>query len=271
MMMEKIANGRTAEIFAHDEKHILKLYLPEWTKADAEFEFGLAQKIQTSNIPTPAALELVEVDGRHGIIFERVYGRTLLQIIMEDPTQLASLTRKLAELQATMHNSQVKGLPDNRQRLRRKINMAQPLDEETKTAVLARLNQLPHDKCLLHGDFHFDNILMTDNGPVIIDWIDASLGHPLADVARTLIIMSHGDPLDTDKILRQQIQVMRQTFVSVYLERYGECRPFTPTDLNDWKAPIAAGRLSENILEIEADLLSVVTSKTQTSPNHQRS
>ena len=127
-----------------------------------------------------------------------------------------------------------------------------------KTAVLTHLEQLPPGSRLLHGDFHPDNILITATGPVIIDWIDAAQGDPLADVARTLIIISIGRPAEEDEARKEQIRQMRELFVSIYLARYGECRPFISADLETWKLPVAAGRLSENISEIESDLLAFV-------------
>lgn len=256
--MKKLADGRTAELYARDEKYVIKLYRPGWEATDADYEFKLVQQIQGSSIPTPAAVELVTIDGRPGIVFERVNGRNLLEIIQEDPSRLEPLTKQLAALQAQLHGIRLNGLPDNQQRLQRKITNARPLSVEMKTAVLAQLNQLPQDNALLHGDFHPGNILLTDDGPVIIDWIDASLGHPLADVARTIIIIGYGDPAEADAETLARLQQIRQLFLSVYLETYGALRPFAPADLEAWQMPVAAGRLSENILEVEADLLTIV-------------
>lgn len=256
--MKKLADGRTAELYARDEKYVVKLYRPGWSAEDAAVEFKLVQQIQGSGIPTPAAIELVTIDGRPGLIFERVNGRNMLEIIQADPTRLEALTKQLARLQAQMHNIRLDGLPDNQQRLQRKITTARPLSAEMKTAVLAHLKQLPQDNALLHGDFHPENILLTDDGPVIIDWIDASLGHPLADVARTIIIISYGDPPGADAQTLARLQQIRQLFLSVYLETYGALRPFAPADLEAWKMPVAAGRLSENISEVEADLVTLV-------------
>ncbi|MDT0173806.1 phosphotransferase [Exiguobacterium sp. BRG2] len=49
---------------------------------------------------------------------------------------------------------------------------------------------VPPQQGLLHGDFHFQNIIVAINETfVVIDWHDATTGPPIADVARTLLLL----------------------------------------------------------------------------------
>ena len=41
---------------------------------------------------------------------------------------------------------------------------------------------------VLHLDFHPDNIMLTPDGPVVIDWSNVALGPAAADVAQSWII-----------------------------------------------------------------------------------
>jgi len=56
-----------------------------------------------------------------------------------------------------------------------------------QTAVLHHLAQLPIANTVCHGDFHPDNIMLTPTGPIVIDWIDATQGHPAADITAWLL------------------------------------------------------------------------------------
>jgi aminoglycoside phosphotransferase (APT) family kinase protein len=58
--------------------------------------------------------------------------------------------------------------------------------------VLEGLERLPQGAALCHFDFHPDQVLMTQRGPVVIDWMTAFRGHPLADVARSCVLLSFG-------------------------------------------------------------------------------
>jgi aminoglycoside phosphotransferase (APT) family kinase protein len=57
--------------------------------------------------------------------------------------------------------------------------------------VAAALARRPHGEAVCHGDLHPGNVIMSPQGPVIIDWIDASRGDPLADVARSVLLLRH--------------------------------------------------------------------------------
>ena len=81
---------------------------------------------------------------------------------------------------------------------------------------------MPDESRLLHNDFHPDNIMLTPNGPVIIDWIDATCGHPLADVARTLIMTNF-----SVFHRRRRWRVAFRTMGRIYLRRYLHHSPYT--------------------------------------------
>lgn len=59
-----------------------------------------------------------------------------------------------------------------------------------KNNVLNILNDLDDCDVLLHLDFHFLNIMESNNEYTIIDWVNAKLGNPLFDYARTYVIMN---------------------------------------------------------------------------------
>ena len=52
---------------------------------------------------------------------------------------------------------------------------------------MERLAGLPDGDQLCHGDFRPDNLVLTASGPVVLDWMTATRGVPVADVVRTLM------------------------------------------------------------------------------------
>ena len=80
-----IAHGRTAEIYLWDEHHVLKLYRdwcpPHWVEDEAR----IARAVYEAGIPSPAAGEIVEMDGRQGLIYERIQGISMLQDMNTHP------------------------------------------------------------------------------------------------------------------------------------------------------------------------------------------
>jgi aminoglycoside phosphotransferase (APT) family kinase protein len=253
----RIGQGRTAEVFAWGEDRALKLYYPGWPAAAAEAEYRQTQAVFESGAPAPAVDGVVEVEGRCGVVFERVDGPSLLNYTTARPWSIFRSAHQMAELHARMHACRPAGLPAQRERLQRKIQAAHPLPEALKRAALTALAQLPDDSVLCHGDFHPDNIMLATHGPVILDWTEATGGHPLADVARTTLMMRHA-ALPPHLPGRRLIEAGRMLWYQLYLRRYCQLRSVSPKQVEAWLLPVAAARLSEGIPEEEAPLLRLI-------------
>ena len=108
----------------------------------------------------------------------------MLGLFRRKPWKLFTYARLLAGLQAQMHERIFDAdVPTQRQRLQYEINQADILPASLKNSLLKVMDSLPEDDRLCHGDFHPDNIMISGNDAIVIDWIDASRGNPLADVA----------------------------------------------------------------------------------------
>lgn len=249
--------GATAEIFVWEKGQILKLFRASFSADAVQTEARTARLVHAGGAPVPAVGEIVEIDGRMGLLYERIDGRSLLAALPAQPWRLFHFARQLAEIQADLHSRAVpEGMPTQRERLRGKIQKAESLPPEIRQRVLALLESLPTDHRLCHGDFHPDNVLLTANGPVIIDWIDATAGHPLADVARSSLLMGFAHS-PADGTLDWKMRLFRRWFHNAYLAHYRRLHPFAEDELTHWRLVNAAARLSENVPE-KAALLAFV-------------
>ena len=255
-LAEPIAQGRTAEIYAWQDGWVLKLFHDWMSKGAVENEARVASAVHATGVKAPAVGEVLEMNGRYGITYERVDGVTMLRVIQSRPLSVGSLARLLAELHVEMHSRKITDIPSQRQRLIEKIQHARPLSPDLKQAALAALEKLPDGDRLCHGDFHPDNVMMSPSGAVIIDWIDATRGNPLADVARSQLLLGKS-ALPPDMTLGWLIQIIRRRYLRLYLERYSQLNPIDQDQLGAWFPVIAAARLSEDIRGEEARLLQI--------------
>ena len=66
---------------------------------------------------------------------------------------------------------------------------------------------------MCHGDFHPDNILVSEDGEwFVIDWLTACLGSLEADVARTMVTMQFGLLHDGDEEETKQLWTPFETY-----------------------------------------------------------
>ena len=241
-----IAEGRTAEIYAWGDGHILKLFRT-WCPAHwVDFEARVAHIVCDAGLAAPSAGDVVEIEGRRGIVYERVDGPSMLSLMQKRWWTIRQAGRQMAELQAAVHGCSAPDLPSYKQAIERDIRSAKELPDRLKEPVLQLLQSMPDAGAVCHGDLHPDNIIMTSGGPVVIDWMTARRGHPLADVARTLLLCSTGTP-PTMGLERYLLPMVRRVFLPAYRERYFQLRPQDHTQLALWQPIIAAARMNESI------------------------
>lgn len=70
-----IGKGNTAEVFAHGEGKVCKLFYKGYPKEPVLWEFHNARVLYREKLPVPAVYEVVEKEGRLGIVYERIYGK----------------------------------------------------------------------------------------------------------------------------------------------------------------------------------------------------
>jgi thiamine kinase len=260
--LKPIALGRTAEIYAWNESQVLKLFYNWFDLESIQFEQHIAQAVHSAGFPVPLAGDILQINGRNGLIYEYKAGQNIWETLEKQPWRLFALARLTAQLHSEMHSNTFRpDLPSQRRKLERKISNAElftgsrlePLHSSIKIAVLDALSNLPDGDRICHGDFHPGNILLTSDGAVVIDWIDASLGNPLADVARTTIIALGAAA--SSQIPNSAFKIIVRVFHLLYLHNYFQMRPGGEEEYRHWLPVVAAARLSENIPELEHWLL----------------
>jgi aminoglycoside phosphotransferase (APT) family kinase protein len=252
----KIGEGHTAEIFFRDNRLAVKLFRPGIPVQLAEAEWLAAQHVTRLVLPAPAARAREEWQGRPAIVYDYVTGIPLLTHILRSPWRLRRHARQLAVLHRDVHTHGGTGLPPQKAVLEHQIRSAPLLTDRQKAAVLARLSQLPDGAVTCHGDLHPDNILLTPDGPVILDWLTAHCGDPLADVARTVLMLRTGSlPGELPRPLQSLLQIVRRRFCRFYLHEYLRLADGTVEQVTAWELPVAAARLAEHVPEAEKQQL----------------
>jgi aminoglycoside phosphotransferase (APT) family kinase protein len=252
-----IARGRTADVYTWQEGQVLKLFHDWFTLENVQYEQRIGSAIHAAGLPVPAAGDILQINGSNGLVYERVHGLPMWEILSKKPWRLFSLAYLTATLHAEMHSVKIQAdLPSQTQQLEYKIQQANALPSLLQEAVLKSLVELPPGDSLCHGDFHPLNILVSASGPVIIDWIDASFGNPLADLARSTILILGA--ASSAQIPRSVDRFIVRRFHSTYLRHYFQLRPGGEKEYRLWLPVVAAARLSENIQEVEEWLLKQV-------------
>jgi uncharacterized protein (TIGR02172 family) len=252
-----IAQGLTAEVYAWDKTRVLKLFRDGSSIDQVRYEAHIARVVHSAGLPVPAVGDVVELDGRAGLLYERVDGPSMIDRIGQRPGTLSRSARLWAELHAEMHaRGPVPGLPSQRVELSKHIRAAAMLPPDLQRAALRALDTMPDGDRLCHGDFWPGNVLLSRRGPIVIDWICATRGNPLADVARSSVLLLGG--LASPLYSRAQKAIIRRLHLT-YLRRYFQLRPDGREQCNAWHPVVAAARLSEKVPDVQEWLLATVS------------
>jgi tRNA A-37 threonylcarbamoyl transferase component Bud32 len=157
-----IGRGRNADVFDIGGGRVLRRYRDGRAPLAVAREAEVMTHARAHGVPVP---EVFDVSG-YDIVMERAAGPTMLDVLMRRPWTLRTQARLLARMHAVVHAVPAPGwLP-------------------------APFGDGPS---LLHHDLHPMNVILTAQGPTIIDWEGGARGPASADIAMTWVIVAFSE------------------------------------------------------------------------------
>ncbi|MEU2669912.1 phosphotransferase [Streptomyces sp. NPDC007164] len=153
---ELLGSGRSADVYALDDTWVLRHYRDGM---DATPEWMVMSYLGAHGFPVPRLGPRDSETPPCDLVLQRLTGPTMLESLLAGEVSAADAAAVLAGLLAELHT------------------------------VPARLSPDPEDR-ILHLDLHPDNVMLTDRGPVVIDWSSTREGVPAADRATTSLILA---------------------------------------------------------------------------------
>jgi len=240
-----VARGSRSSVRAFGRGAVIKVPDPdtpvEWILAEAEH----VEAVRAAGAPAPRLLGIEEIGGRAATVWERVDGTSMWERVIERPDLSGRMGRLLADAQLGLFDLVPPvTLPAQRDRLTSKIRRAAATDR-TLSRALELLPSRAGPLRLCHGDMHPSNVLLTADGPMIVDWFDASRGDPVADVARSSLLLGDGKhtPAHLPGADPATLEVLRRA----YLSRLRERLEVSDGELAMWQAINAVARLAEGL------------------------
>lgn len=244
----KLNEGRTAEIYEIDENHILKLFFPNTPKNWIEHEYKTALLVADIYKSAPKVYEKYEFNNRQGIIYERIYGCELGELLKENPFRCINFGLALADIHIAIHNIKNENLPSQKEIYFKSIEESRDTLGDLTNKLLEQLNNMKFDNSLCHGDLHLENIILSNGNYKVIDWMNASRGCGLADVCRSIIMLetpfSSRNAGIIDKFF---IKSILWIIKNVFVKKYCKYTNTSHKEIKQYLAIVAAARIKENI------------------------
>lgn len=253
----KIAEGREAEMFALDDERVLRLYRPGTPRERVEKNVAASGAIEGVGVRVPRTYEIREVEGRIGVVMERIPGKDLLDLIARKPWRVWWVGRVSGEVHAKLGETVAPaGLETMHERTRRFATQSPDIPDGYRDIVLRALETLPEGDRLCHGDLHPANLMMKDGEAVVIDWANATRGVPEADYERSKLTLEIGEPpASTPLVVRVMAKFARSILRNAYTRSYAKGRRVDEQTARAWRLPVTIMRLVDSIPEERPKLL----------------
>lgn len=181
-MLPLLASGRDADVFAIDDRLVLRRYR---SPHDTLREGAVMEEARRHGLPVPQVHEVTATD----IVLDRITGPTLLEDVVSRPWRARSHARTLAALHHRLH-----AIPAPEW-------LGEPVGEGT---------------ALLHLDLHPGNVMLARSGPVVIDWANAARGPAEADPA-LVWLLARVVTIEMPGVAPARISVARRLFLRAFL------------------------------------------------------
>lgn len=188
---DRIGAGACGEVFRLDDETIIKLYYPRVKKEEIEQEKALDKKAFVMGVPTAISYDIVEADGRIGVVYELIKSKTIGELIRGDEGHLEEYVDMYAAVCRQIHGIEAEPgqLPSFKDINRSDIPNVTGITEEERAYLHRFLDLMPDRMNCLHGDLNINNIMVQNGECCLIDMGEFSTGTPMFDLSRILFSM----------------------------------------------------------------------------------
>ena len=185
---ELIGKGANGDVYRLTRETVVKLFGEGAQLAEVERERELAQHSLIHGIPTAIAYNLVKTNDRYGAVFELVAAESLSHTLRDNPECFEEYAREYVDVYRGFHQTVVgkDEFPSIKDIYYGYIDGCLDWYTPEQIDLLRRVvDSVPDRNTLIHGDYHPNNILVTEDGLIMIDMGDVSYGHPIFDFLAT--------------------------------------------------------------------------------------
>ena len=189
MNFEQVVANRKSKTIYRDGDNLIKLFDESYSVANVLNEALNQARIEETGLNIPRLQEVSKIDGKWAISMDFIEGKTLEQLILENPEKTDEYLNVFVDTQIEMHSKRSTLLRKLHDKMVDKIDDTD-LERTVKFDLKTRLSGFEKHNKVLHGDFQLSNVIVDNNGKIfIVDWSHATQGNASADVAMSYLLM----------------------------------------------------------------------------------
>jgi len=229
MAEKKIMEQTALKTVYREGNTVVKSFAASHSKADVLNEAFIHACVEESGVSVPKFISVMPMDGGYALTIEYVEGKTLEEMMKENPSKRTEYLEKLVEIQLEVASHKAPRLRNTRLKMADAIeSLKDEIDPSTRYELLSRLHGMKNHTKLCHGDLVPSNIILHDDGSYcVLDWSHATQGNAGADAAITYLRFS----------------LENQEMADEYLHIFSEKADMAIQYIQEWMPVVAAAQL----------------------------
>ncbi len=126
MKLDRIIAVRTGKTIYRDGDRVIKVFDSDYSKADILNEALNQARIEETGLAIPKVLEVTMVDGKWAIVTEYIEGKTMAELVKENPDKFDEYLDRFVDLQLLVHSKKAPLLTKLKDKMNRKITADRP-------------------------------------------------------------------------------------------------------------------------------------------------
>ncbi|MCQ2513846.1 MAG: phosphotransferase [Ruminococcus sp.] len=243
MKFDTVLAKRQNKVIYKDGDLVAKVFDESFPKSDILNEALNQSRVEETGLKIPKIEEVTKVDGKWAIVSTYIEGKTMAELMAENPDKIDELLEKFVDIQIEILSQKAPLLNKLQDKMKRKIDET-TLDATTRYELQTKLNGMPKHTKVCHGDFNPSNVIISADGtPHILDWSHATQGNGAADAARTYLLFKLGKQDD-----------IAEKYIKLFCNKTDTARQY----VNEWLPIVAASQSVKGKPEEREFLLSWV-------------
>src|SRR5699024_7319627 len=119
---EQVIAERKDKTIYRDEDKVIKVFGDSFSKSDILNEALNQARVEETGLAIPKLLEVTKVDGKWAIVSEFIEGKTLENLMKENPDKMDDYLNLFVDIQLAIHKERAPLLNKIHDKMRRKIS-----------------------------------------------------------------------------------------------------------------------------------------------------
>ena len=227
MKLDHVIAERPHKTIYRDGDLVAKVFDESFPKSDILNEALNQARVEETGLNIPKIEEVTKIDGKWAIISDYIEGKTLKELMDENPDKLDEYMNLFVDVQLKILSKRCPLLKRIKDKMQDKISQAD-LDATTRYELHTRLASMKKHNKVCHGDFNPSNVIITPDGtPYVLDWSHATQGNGAADAARTYLLFMLNGQKD-----------LAEKYIKLYCFKSDTARQY----INNWMPIVAASQ-----------------------------